>query len=252
VALQFLTRLPLPRDLDPEPADLVRAGPWFPAVGAVIGGLLALLAQLGLAAHLAPGAVAALVMTGAVLLTGAFHEDGLADTADGIGGGMNREDRLRIMRDSRIGSYGAVALILLFGLRAALLWSTRPEAWALALVTSHTLARWSTLVLLTTGVYAREQDAGPGKPLVGGLSQRAFATATFATLAGIALLSPGPGLAGLLGSGALALALGRYFQRRIGGLTGDCLGAANVACEVFTLLCFAAAQPALRSPWIGW
>jgi adenosylcobinamide-GDP ribazoletransferase len=252
VAVQFMTRLWTPRDLNPEKRDLARGAPYFPAVGLLVGALVAGLVQALLyCTPLAPGVVAVCALVASVILTGAFHEDGLADVADGLGGGQGREARLRIMRDSRIGSYAGIALILLFALRAACLWGTEPCAWWQALVLAHVLGRYSTLCLLKFSPYARESEPGLGKPMVEGLGFGALILATLATAAFCAWWSGPLGLGALGFVVVLTFALRRMFHAAIGGITGDCLGAANVACEALTLLVFAAALPATASPWIG-
>lgn len=250
VALQFLTRLPMPRSLDPEPTDLAAAAMWFPAVGVIVGGLLALTAGALMAVPLAPGVVAALLMPLAVLATGGFHEDGLADTADGIGGGYTRETRLQIMRDSRVGSYGALALVLLVLARYACLLGTAPAAWPVALVVSHGLARWTSLPLVSWFAYARDRAPGAGKPLVEGFGRARLAGGTVLAVA-VAALAGWP-VAALAMAAALVVAVltAVYVERRIGGITGDVLGAANVGAEITVLVLCAAVWPAQLSPWL--
>ncbi len=250
VALQFMTRLPVPRELNPSAADLVVAARWFPIVGAIVGGLMASAAAGLLSIPLAPGLVAMLVLLLGVLLTGAFHEDGLADSADGIGGAFARADRLRIMRDSRVGTYGALALVLLLGLRAACLWSMAPSAWTVALILAHALGRWSSLLLLRLHPYVRLEEPGLGKPLVAGASGRILAVTGAGAVLAALLLAGSTGLWACGLAVGVAYGAGRYFHRRLGGITGDTLGAANVACEVAVLVLFAAVHPAVRSPWV--
>lgn len=250
VALQFLTRLPVPRSLDPEPRDLAAAAIWFPAVGVLVGGLLALTARVLQSASLVPGVVAALLMPVAVLLTGAFHEDGLADTADGIGGGQSRDARLRIMRDSRVGSYGALAVVLLILARYACLLGTAPLAWPVALIVAHGLARWTSLPLVTWFSYARDHAAGAGKPLVTGFNSGRLVAGTALALAVAALAGWPLGALSILCALATAVLIALYVTRRIGGITGDVLGAANVGAEIAVLVLFAATWPAQVSPWL--
>jgi adenosylcobinamide-GDP ribazoletransferase len=252
VALQFLTRLPLPRDLATGPHDLIRAAPYFPAVGALVGGLCAATAAALLTlTSLAPGVVAVMAVALGVLVTGAFHEDGLADAADGIAGGLERGDRLRIMRDSRVGTFGALALVLLILGRVASLWAMDVAAWTAALLAAHTLGRYMALVLIRTQPYARDDDPGVGKPMVEGLSRVGFVGATVTTAALLWLIGGRAALVAAAAAGFVALGCAWYVRRRLGGITGDCLGAANVCCELAALLCFAAAHPALTSPWVA-
>ena len=245
VAVQFLTRLPMPRDLDPGPEALGRSAPYFPVVGAIVGGLLGALGW-GLWSHtaLGPAACAALVCVAGVGLTGAFHEDGLADAADGLWGGWTREDVLRIMRDSRIGSYGACALGLALMVRLVALVEMAPGAWPAALVVAHVVGRTSSLPLIFGLPYARAEDPGQAKPLIEGLGPRRL----WAGLVVAGALCAGA--AGWVGPAALAWMCGIvgltgwYYRRRIGGITGDCLGATNVLCELAALVWCAATWPA--------
>ncbi len=252
VAFQFLTRIPMPRDLSPSPNDLARAAGWFPVVGAVVGAMIALAAWAAMGVGLAPGVAAVIAVAVGILVTGSFHEDGLADSADAFGGGWSREQVLAIMRDSRIGSYGAASLVMLVAARLAALWSMDIGAWAAVLICAHSIARWSSLWLLRTNSYARDRDESPGlgKPMVESLTGATFAFGTVAAvIIGVASL-------GFLGFVAIAVAAcvaslwARYCHARIGGLTGDALGAANVLVEVAILIGCAARFPATVSPWI--
>ncbi|MCL4234504.1 MAG: adenosylcobinamide-GDP ribazoletransferase, partial [Deltaproteobacteria bacterium] len=162
VAFQFLTRIPMPRDLKPAPGNLGRAAGWFPFVGVVVGALIGLAASLAMGVGLSPGLAAVMAVGFGVMFTGSFHEDGLADSADAFGGGWGREQVLAIMRDSRIGSYGAGALTLLISTRLASLWSMNPSAWITSLVAAHTIARWSSVHMLRQNDYARRDGEAPG------------------------------------------------------------------------------------------
>ena len=246
VALQFLTRLPMPRDLDPDAEALGRAAVHFPVVGVLVG---ALMAALSVALSWTPWSASlqlALVLVGGVLLTGAFHEDGLADTFDGLWGGWRREDVLRIMRDSRIGTYGSAALWALLALRFGALDATDRAQWPTAFVLAHALGRASSLPLLAALPYARAERApGQVKPLVAGLTRQRFALGmAAAALICVAALGPEAGLGLMFGVMALAALTGLYYMKRLGGMTGDMLGATNVLCEVSVLLAFAWGHPA--------
>lgn len=223
LALQFLTRLPVP--VLPPPADLAASLRWFPAVGALVGALAALVWWL--AAMAFPPVVAALLAVAAgVLATGALHEDGLADTADGLGG-ATRARALEIMRDSRIGTFGVLALGLVLAARVAALAALPPAAIPLLLVAGHAASRAVMVLTLATGRPARADGlasavgAGPG---AGGLAV-ALATGAAALIA-LGWVLPWSavdgGLAGLL---LAPLALRLRVERRLGGYTGDTLGA---------------------------
>lgn len=244
--LRFYTRLPvppLPGEADAyRPLDLDRTAYAVPLAGALvglIGGIvLCLAAALGFGAFLA----AALTVTATVLATGAFHEDGLADTADGLGGGRNREQRLVIMRDSRIGTYGGAALILAIALRIgvlqALILQAGPLRAAIALVAAEAASRVAGLLLLAALPPARLDGAAlsVGRPS----PDAALTSALCAALVVAVLLVPAFGVgatfAGLIGP-LLALAVMiRQARRLIDGQTGDVAGATQQVAEIVFLL----------------
>ena len=235
----MLTRLPVRRGTSAEPADLARAGRIMPVVGVAVG--LAGAAAYGLAhgVGLPPWLAALLAVAATILVTGALHEDGLADVADGFGGAFARERKLAIMRDSRIGSYGVIALILSIGLRtAALAALASPEAMAAVLVAAHGLSRGllaPTMLLLTP---ARDEGlaAAAGRP---GHADALTALAlglVVAVLATGVVFGLGLGLAALAGGALVAL----IALRQIGGYSGDVLGAVQQLAEIAVLLAAAA------------
>ena len=241
-AVMFLTRLPVGRFCSPDPEVLSRSTRWFPLVGLLVGTLLSLV-WLGVSV-LAPSSIAcAAVLVAGVLLTGAFHEDGLADVADSAGAfGIDR--KLEIMRDSRVGTYGALALVLLVLSRFVLLWELSVmagETVVAALIAAHVLARWSSVWLMARVPYARPEAAN--RVVAEGVGGRRLLEATAVALLALApsLWLNGVGgwacLPALLASAfAIAFAAGRFFRRRFGGITGDCLGAGNVLVEIGVLL----------------
>jgi adenosylcobinamide-GDP ribazoletransferase len=219
-ALGFLTRLPLPAPT----GEMAAALRWLPLAGALVGAAAA--AVLALAATLLPMAPAVLLSIAATcLLTGALHEDGLADTFDALGAG-SRERALEIMRDSRIGAYGALALGLVLALKATALAAMPLALAAAALVAGHATSRFSALLVIATSRYARASGTagfaadGPGP---GGLAVAAATAA--ASLLLLVPAGPGAALAALLGLAAGHFAARAAFERRLGGYTGDCLGA---------------------------
>ena len=170
VATVFLTRLPLP--VAAEAADVGRAARWFPLVGAGLG-VVAALAATGMARIPSlPPVLGALLLVGAgAWATGAIHLDGLADTADGFGGGRTRDDILRIMRDPVIGSFGAITLLLVMGLKVGALTTLLERQTAVpVLVAAPTLSRWTIVALSAWLPYARPE---------GGLARRSLATAAY-------------------------------------------------------------------------
>jgi adenosylcobinamide-GDP ribazoletransferase len=233
LAVQFLTRLPVPASAGFTPARLTAATRYHPLVGAFIGALVALVYALALLAW--PPLVAVVISIAAsLLLTGAFHEDGLADMFDGIGGGMTRERALEIMKDSRIGTYGAAALILALALKAATLAAMPPLAVILALLAGHGLSRFSAVLVIATSAYVR--DHGTAKPVADGVSRESLIIATATALPLLLVLAWGLGITpALLGLAGLTLghwAMRRVFERKLGGYTGDCLGAVQQGSEL--------------------
>ena len=239
LAYGFLTRLPAPFRVPAATGELGRALRLAPLVGLVVGvcgALVAWIAIGGLGLPRLPAALLAVAAT--VWITGALHEDGLADVADGFGGAFDRRRKLEIMRDSRIGAYGVLALILSVGLRAAALAALAgPEVVTAALIAAHCLSRGLLpLVMLVLspardeGLAATAGRPGPVEALTGlGL--------------GLLLAVLAAGVLGLgLGIAALAAAVltGLLAQRQIGGYTGDVLGAVQQTAEIAALLAAAA------------
>ncbi|HEX6113175.1 MAG TPA: adenosylcobinamide-GDP ribazoletransferase [Geminicoccaceae bacterium] len=233
VALAFLTRLPVAPEPAAHGASLAASVVMFPVVGALIGllgGVAYALASLGLPPW--PAATVALATT--IWLTGALHEDGLADVADGFGGGRTREDKLRIMRDSRIGSYGALALVLALLARAgALAALAMPTEVAAALVAAGAVSRAALAPVMTMLPAARADGlaAGAGRPH----ALRAGAAVLVAALIAVAVLGEAAGPALLAGAGA-AFGVAWLAGRQIGGHSGDVLGAVQQLTEIGVLL----------------
>ncbi|MEO7576873.1 MAG: adenosylcobinamide-GDP ribazoletransferase [Massilia sp.] len=236
VALQFFTRLPIPRWVGFQPEWLQHASRYFPLVGVVVGALCG--AVYLLAAFLLPGAVAALLATIAgIYLTGAFHEDGFADVCDGFGGGLTRERVLEIMRDSRVGAYGAIGIALMLALKWLVLAELPGRAVIAAFLLAHPLSRFAASTLIWKLDYVRF-DSSKAKPLAQQMSGLEFGIAGLtalgmATLIGAAGFLPWAAIVCAVATSAVAvLWLSKKFVRRIGGYTGDCLGAVQQVAEV--------------------
>ena len=211
-ALAFLTRVPIRTAFTAE--DVGRASIFFPVVGAGIGGL-----QLGLmklaSPHLTALLVAVLIVALSAWLTRALHLDGLADFVDGLGGGRTRDDVLRIMKDSRIGAFGAVALVLVAATKvAAIAALPSPEA----IVLTPALARWTPVALGYSLPYVRAGSSAPSSYV--GKSELAVATVL---IAGLVVLLGQVALVGVVV--VVSLGMGFIAKRRVGGITGDVLGA---------------------------
>jgi adenosylcobinamide-GDP ribazoletransferase len=238
IAIGFLTRLPV-GNLDCTASDVGRAARWFPLVGAMLGGIYMAAWKL-LTPYFPALVVAVLIAIMDALITGALHLDGLADTADGFGAGRTRDDVLRIMRDHAVGSYGASALVLAISLKIAALASARAVP---ALLLAPVLGRWSSVFSAGLAGYARpEQDDSPrsvGTPSrFVGSTELIVATAIAAVVAAALRSWRGAAAAGA----AVLVAAGwtLFCRRRIGGVTGDTLGAGIVMVECTVLLVYAA------------
>jgi adenosylcobinamide-GDP ribazoletransferase len=233
-AVAFLTRLPVDPRGQVDASAVVAGAAWFPAVGALVGGAGALVAWA--LAVVLPAPIAALgAVAAVVLLTGALHVDGLADTADGYGA-RDADRALEIMRDHSVGSYGVVAVVLDLAIRAAAIAALvgRPGG-VLVMVAAGALSRSALVALGTLVPYARPGRPGTGALLAGApRSSAAWAVLLGTAVAVLAARLPGLAAAPLVGLAGLAWA--RHCTRRLGGMTGDTLGAASEGCEVAVLL----------------
>ena len=239
-AIMLLTRIPVGGFYRHRAELSAGSVIYFPLVGFLIGLAGAGAAWLGLA-FLPTNAAILLSMLVTVALTGGFHEDGLADAADGLLGGHDVPRRLEIMKDSRLGTFGALALW--FSLTAKLLLLAeiaRHGGMLLAssIVAAHTLARGSGVVLLAWLPYVRDGQS-KSSPFCAGTSTTQLAWALILPLVVTALLPGGRGLACALTAAGLTFATGSYFKMKIGGITGDCLGAANQIVELGCYLALA-------------
>lgn len=262
----FLTRIPLPRwwnrpELAVEPdaapgeaeaesedkskdkgrtllpmADTVRV---WPVVGLLVGALAGLALWLGAQFGLHPLAASFLGLAMAALATGALHEDGLADVADGFGGGADKTKKLRIMRDSRIGAFGVMTLIIVIGFKGGALGGfTGPGLAAVALMVAHTLSRAALPMLMVALPPARRTGLGKAA----GIPKRedAVMSAAIGVLVAVLALGIGPGLVASALAALGVAAVGALARRHIGGFTGDVLGAAQQVAEAFVLAGLAA------------
>lgn len=234
VAFQFLTRLPVP-GLAFHPNSLSRSVKFFPVVGLATG-LAGSGLQRVLAPHLSRPLAALLVLVFFVLVTGGFHEDGLADAADGFGGGWNREQMLTIMRDSRIGSFGAIALALSLLARFILLSSLPLNRFAPYVISAHVLCRWSTLPLSYFLPSARVEE-GQGVRIAQKTSLASLILGTGISIAVVAFLTRSTCWIPILTASVVTILSGFYCWRRLRGVTGDCFGATNQLTEIAICFC---------------
>ena len=240
-AVMLLTRLPAPRLKGFQDDWLARSAVYFPIVGAIVG-LLAAAVYWG-AWLLWPEPIpSVLAVAAAALVTGGLHEDGWADVFDALAASRDPKRMLEVMKDSRIGAAGALALILLLLGKVSILSTFSPGRAAAALVAAHVLSRWSHLPLLWKLPYARP-EGGLAGPLAGSVSGARVAIGTVLTVLIAAVALHWALLPALAVALVATLAAGLFFRRRLGGITGDCLGAANQLVEVAVLLTLAAPWP---------
>ena len=230
-AIRFFTRLPVPAWVGHSAEALNHSARYFPAVGLLVGGIGALVYWLAL--HLWPQPVAVLLsMAATIYATGAFHEDGLSDTADGLGGGWDKARILLIMKDSRVGSYGVVAIVLALLGKFVLLASLTASLVPFALLAGHAVSRFCATLVMAMLEYARDDESSKARPATGRPSVLSLALAACFTLPPLAVL---PLAQVLLGIALAALAmswLAGKFRRWLGGYTGDCLGAVQQVTEL--------------------
>ena len=240
-ALQFYTRLPAPAWVGYNPDDMNKATRYLPLIGWIVGiiaGIFLLLSAYFI--DISTGII--LSMIASILLTGAFHEDGFADACDGFGGGWTKEKILEIMKDSRVGTYAVVGLILLFGLKFSLLHAllnyiqSQPFVIILTLVSAHALSRFMAVTMIFTHQYVRFTNDSKSKPVAETGSRITLVIAAIFALIPLLALSFSVSQPGLLlvipFLYLIKIILGRYFTRWIGGYTGDCLGTVQQVCEI--------------------
>jgi adenosylcobinamide-GDP ribazoletransferase len=247
-AVQFLTRLPTPQFKAFEPAWLARSARYFPLVGVLVGVIN--VAAWWIASRILPTTVAVgLTVALSVLLTGAFHEDGFADVCDGFGGGGTRDRVLAIMKDSRIGAYGAIGIVLMLGLKWVSLdaLAIGTAVFAPLVIGAHLMSRWCAGALMWSLPYVRGEADSKSRAVVEGFTARewliggiigliAFAPIAAACLRQSGVLEAWALAAGAVSAAATAWAAGGYLRLRIGGHTGDCLGAVQQLTELAFLI----------------
>ncbi|WP_159521335.1 adenosylcobinamide-GDP ribazoletransferase [Sunxiuqinia indica] len=230
-AVMFYTRIPVPRALGFSNERLNRSTRYFPLIGWIVGGIGATVFYgLNL---LLPAEVAVFIsMLATIFVTGAFHEDGFADFCDGFGGGYTREKIFTIMKDSRIGTYGTVGLIGMLGTKFLALQALPPLMIPLVLVAAHAFSRIMPVVVIFTSWYSREDELSKTKPIG---KKGKWSDLLLALIVG---LLPAAFLPWQLMAVVLPLSLfitflfKKYIERKIGGYTGDCLGALQQIVEV--------------------
>ena len=238
-ALRFFTRVPLPAQLGEwvghSAEQLARAPCYLPLVGIVVGAIGAAVTETT-ALLLPPSVAIVLGMVATVWVTGAIHEDGLADSADGFGGGWDKVQVLAIMKDSRIGSYGVLALVMALLLKFVLLLEidgvAPPLGLAWVMIAAHAASRFAPVALMYVLAYVRDDEASKSRPLTGGFDRGGVGFAVLGALLPLLLLPVDVAAAALLAVLLTTWGCSNYFKRRIGGYTGDCLGAAQQCAEL--------------------
>jgi adenosylcobinamide-GDP ribazoletransferase len=233
VAFQFLTRLPI-TGVGFASNGLARSAKFFPLVGLVIGSGAALLEKV-LAPHLGRNASALAVLLYVIIITGCLHEDGLADLADSLGG-WTLEQRLAILRDSRLGTFGAAALMLGLLARAVLLAGLPLERFTAYVISAHVLCRWSILPLSYYLPPARHTE-GQGARVAGLTSSTSLFVGSAFTIATVVVALHKAAIAPLLTAVLVAVLSSLFYMRKFGGITGDCFGATTQLTEIAVYLC---------------
>ncbi len=232
-AVQFMTRIPVPA-FEYQPGQVLGGAKFYPLVGALVA-LGAIGIQRGLHSHLPASVTALVVVAYLVIITGGFHEDGLADTADALGGGWTRPRMLEIMHDSRIGSFGTLAICLSLLARWTLLSSMPAARFPLYMLAAHVLCRWTTLPLGAFLDSARTDGLGAKLAHKIPLTSAAIGTVLAFGIAGWALKLEA--LVPIVAVCAITLLCGLYFRSQIGGITGDCFGTTNQLAEIAVYVC---------------
>jgi adenosylcobinamide-GDP ribazoletransferase len=268
LAIQFFTRIPVTGRLAAwvgySPEMLRASAAHFPGVGVLVGALVAVLTAVLLvflpqSSPLSPLAAAVLGTVFSVMLTGAFHEDGLADIADGLGGSQNRERALEIMKDSRVGAFGAIAVVLVLLAKVTLLaviGDVNAEAMVVGIFLAHVASRTFPLLLIRLLPHVGDLAGSKSKPLADQISDSRLVVAVlwlFLAMASVFIAYEAIDLIAivLLPMVAASVALvymWRLFAKRLQGFTGDCLGATQQVCEVAFYLGMALSQFPLNLP----
>ena len=242
LALMFFTRIPCPSFDDFKESDLNEASKYFSIVGIIVG-LLAFSALYGAAYYFSTITAIIISLCFSVFVSGAFHEDGFADMIDGFGGGWTKEKILEIMKDSRIGAFGTIGLILLFALKISLMLETvgnLQPLFALAFFMSqHSLSRAASGSLIFTSTYVQEDKVSKAKPLASEMSKKSFLFLIVTGVLPLILFKSPIVFLIILPVFSTSFISGKYFEKWLGGYTGDCLGATQQICELVFMASFA-------------
>ncbi|MBS2097319.1 adenosylcobinamide-GDP ribazoletransferase [Carboxylicivirga linearis] len=234
-AFGFFTRIPIPFNIAFSQENLNKCNRYFPLVGYFVGGAAALIYWL--ATFLFPDSLAILLsMAASILLTGAFHEDGFADVCDAFGGGWTKEKILVIMKDSRVGAYGAIGIILLLISKYTAISSIPTGLIALSMIVAHVNSRFMAVWTMHTLPYVREDESSKSKPITKSLHHKDLLIAFVLTIPSLFILADVKILFIIPLLIVSKLFLEQYFKKWIGGYTGDCLGTIQQTCELVIYL----------------
>lgn len=243
--LMFYTRIPCPKNIDHNPDYLNKATRYFPLIGWIVGSI-SFLAFYLFSLFLSTETAVILAIIASILTTGAFHEDGFADVCDGFGGGWTKEKILMIMKDSAIGAYGAIGLVVLFLLKFKLLSESitlfnNENSYLLIFllfISAHALSRLAAISIIFTHEYSRDDASSKSKPIAKKHTWKEISGSFFFGLIPLFVFSyfQYKFLLALIPVFIMRYFLARYFQKWIDGYTGDCLGATQQVCEVIYYL----------------
>ena len=231
-ALMFYTRIPVPKWIGYSQSYLDRSTRYFPLMGWIVGGFGALVFVI--AHNFLPKSTSLLFsMISTILLTGAFHEDGFTDTCDGFGGGWTKQQILDIMKDSRVGAYGAIGIFLMLSLKFQFLSALDGKFIPIALIVAHSVSRAAILIFRRAYNYVRENDDAKAKPMAQEVSKKDFWIGMILGAMPLILLPSFHMIFGVISFVVITEFLfSKWIVRRIGGYTGDCLGATQQLCEL--------------------
>lgn len=230
-AIMFYTRLPVPKMLKFSDDDINQATRYLPVIGWIVGGICAIIFW-GFNFFLPKSISIIFSMASGILITGAFHEDGFADVCDGFGGGYTPEQRLEIMKDSRIGTYGTIGLIFVLLFKFLMLSFFNPGEIVLFLIIAHSVSRLMPIIVIYTGRYSRSDSESKIKPVGKKTTKLSFLVAILFALLPLILVDLPYFLLILLLPVILTLFFKKFFMAKISGYTGDCLGAIQQVSEL--------------------
>ncbi|NAS30307.1 adenosylcobinamide-GDP ribazoletransferase [Flavobacteriaceae bacterium R38] len=234
-ALMFFTRIPCPKWVGHSPDYLSKSAKYFSLVGIIVGSIGALVFYVS--SFIFSTSIALLLsMTATIYATGAFHEDGFADVCDGLGGGWTKEKILLIMKDSRLGTYGVIGLILILLLKFTALGEINPVYIPAAIIAGHSLSRFIATTLIFTHPYVRDTDDSKAKPAAKDITLTMVIISGFFGVIPLLLFKTPIVFLTLTPMYLSKMFLGVKFKKWLGGQTGDCAGAVQQLSEVIFYL----------------